>query len=74
MLPLEDGVYEVVVIDAQEIDAENAARVELVITAGPRKGELVALRATHLDRDALSMLGLPGTLSVDKGMPSFVPG
>lgn len=73
MLPLEDGVYEVVVVDAKEIHAKNAVSIELVVTAGPRKGEVIALRATNFDRDALSMLGLPGTLSVENGMPSFAP-
>ena len=73
MLPLEDGVYEVVVVDAQEIHAEDAVRVELVIVAGTQKGEVIALRALHFDHDALSILGRPGTLTVDNGTPSFTP-
>jgi hypothetical protein len=74
MTPLVDGVYEVLVVDAQEVDRIGAIGLELVITAGAHKGEVVRVRATNLDTDALSLLAIPGQLTVDGGVPSFEPG
>jgi hypothetical protein len=82
MPPLSDGTYEVIVVDAEEIaadargepadDAPRASiRLELVVTAGDHKGELVRLAVTNFERDALSLLGLPGTLRVVDGAPNF---
>ena len=71
MALLDDGVYEVVVVDAQEIDEIGALSLELVITTGTRKGDVVPLRVDNFDGDALSLLGLPGRLSVHDGVPTF---
>ncbi len=78
--PLPDGGYDVLVVDAS-VDASidespgagpSTVRIELVITAGPSKGETVAVRAdlashTH----PLDLLGLPGRITVIGGRPAF---
>jgi len=71
MAPLADGVYEVLIVDAQEVEQIGALRVELVITAGEHKGEVVHVRVTNFGKDALSLLALPGRLTIDGGVPSF---
>jgi hypothetical protein len=73
MAPLNDGMYEVIVVDAEEDSSRAAHHIELVVTAGQHKGEVVRLEMTNFDRDALSLLGLPGTLTVVDGTPSFAP-
>ena len=65
---LPDGNYDVFVIDAEEIDDENV-RLELTITSGEHKGEVVAVRASHLEGDPVLMMGLPGTMRVVEGEP-----
>ena len=65
---LSDGTYDVIVIDVDERDA-SASRVELVVTSGARKGETVALTITGSRVDALSAIGMPGTLTVVDGAP-----
>jgi len=64
---LEDGTYDVVVIDAD--DVEGGVHVELTVLAGPHKGEVVALTAAGLARDPLDLLAAPGTLTVADGVP-----
>lgn len=69
---LDDGIYDVLVVDAEAIDdPEGAIRVELTILAGPSKGEVVALTATGLGRDPLDLLAEPGTMTVTDGQPHF---
>ena len=64
---LGDGVYDVLVVDAT---AEgDALAIEITILAGEHKGEVVALRATGLGTDELELLGMPGTLRVENGVP-----
>ena len=70
MTALPDGVYSVLVIDVEEIDAASL-RVELAVTSGDNKGDVVAVRAPRVQTDALDMLGLPGTLRVRAGAPHF---
>jgi hypothetical protein len=60
MGPIADGTYDVFVV-----------RIELAITTGPSKGEVVSLRVNGIDRDALAMLGTPGTLTVVDGEPNM---
>jgi hypothetical protein len=67
---LPDGAYDVLVVDAT---ADNdALAIEITIVSGEHKGEVVALRAQGLDMDEIDLLGLPGTLHVDGGVPRFV--
>jgi hypothetical protein len=67
---LEDGVYDVLVVDAEE--AGDGTRLELTVLAGHHKGEVVSLQRHGLGMDPLDCLGLPGTLTVADGQPSVV--
>lgn len=68
MQPLDDDTYDVFIVDAEE-DEENALRLELAVTSGAHKGEVVVVRATSMQRDAIDMIGLPATLTVRDGVP-----
>ncbi len=66
---IEDGTYDAMIVDAQDTDG-GAVRVELALSSGSHKGELVVLRGSFGVRDALQLLGLPATLVVRDGVPS----
>jgi hypothetical protein len=66
---LSDGVYDALVVDAEERDPGTVA-VELTIVAGPAKGEVVALVSSGWSGDPLDLLGVPATLTVRDGEPS----
>ena len=66
---LPDGAYDVLVIDATADD--DALALEITIIGGEHKGEVVAVRATGLGVDELELLGMPGTLRVVDGAPTF---
>ena len=69
---LDDGTYDVVVVDADLADPTDptaGVRVELTILAGEHKGEVLALTASGLRRDPLDLLAAPGTLVVEGGSP-----
>lgn len=69
---LEDGTYDVLVVDAEELDEPpGAIRLDLTILAGDLKGEVVSLTAVGLGRDALDLLAEPGTVTVADGEPRF---
>ena len=72
MIPLNDGTYSVVVVDVAEQPCNDIVQLELVITSGASKGEVFAVNATRLRRDAIDLLGLPGTLTVDDGVPRVI--
>ena len=79
MQTLPDGSYDVIVVDAEPTD-DGDVRIELTITLGPHIGRLVALRGQHVegatgavDADPVSLLGIPGTLRVRDGRPTFRP-
>jgi hypothetical protein len=67
---LPDGSYDVLVVDAT--DEADALAIEITILSGEHKGHVVAVRATGLATDALDLLGLPGTLRVENGVPHFI--
>ena len=69
-LQLPDGRYDVLVVDATAGEKDFA--IELTILGGSHKGEVVGIRATGFDADELDLLGLPGTLHVENGVPRFV--
>ena len=69
-LRLPDGRYDVLVVDATAGDDDLA--IEITIVSGAHKGEVIGLRATGLDEDDVGLLGLPGTLHVENGVPRFV--
>lgn len=66
---LEDGSYDALVVDATADDRGIA--LELTIVAGAHKGEVVSVRTTGAGFDELDILGMPGTLVVENGVPTF---
>jgi hypothetical protein len=69
MSPLPDGSYSVVVVDAFEDTERNGVHLELAITRGAAKGEVVKLHASSMKRSAIDLLGLPATLVIRDGVP-----
>ncbi|HEX7166967.1 MAG TPA: hypothetical protein VF230_08300 [Acidimicrobiales bacterium] len=65
---LPDGSYDVIVIDADAMH-DDSVRLELTITSGARIGDVVTVRASSSKRDPLLLLGVPGTLRVERGVP-----
>ena len=67
---LDDGTYDAFILDARA-DEKNfgAMHLELTITTRARKGEVIRVRATNLDRDAIALIGMPATLRVVDGQP-----
>lgn len=69
---LEDGTYDVIVLDATDDDADpGAVHLELAVVAGPHKGEVLAMTARGLEGDALDLLAVPGTVAVADGVPNL---
>jgi hypothetical protein len=67
---LEDGTYDVLVVDAEAMDHPvGSLRVEVTVLAGPHKGEVLAITAHGLSRDPLDLLAVPGTVTVVDGAP-----
>lgn len=64
MPALDDGTYDVLVIDARE-DDEDVLHLELAVVSGAHKGEVVHLSGPRRGRGATDVLGLPATLCVD---------
>ena len=77
---LPDGSYDVVVVEAEQRD-DGDVHLELTITLGPFVGHVISLRGRHVEAfadhrattDPLTLLGVPGTLRVRDGEPSFRP-
>ncbi len=80
MVPLPDGNYDVVVVDA-DTDDDGVLHIEVTITLGPYVGQIVPLKKIHVETrrgpleaaDPYALLGVPGTLRVRAGVPSFRP-
>jgi hypothetical protein len=72
MQALIDGSYSVIVVDAFEDTARGGFHLELAITQGPAKGEVVSLHASSTTRSAIDLLGLPATLEVQNGVPRVI--
>ena len=66
MSALEDGTYDVMVVDAEEHD-DGTIAVELAVASGAHRGEVVRIVATNLDRSWIDLLASPGTLIVTAG-------
>jgi hypothetical protein len=67
---LSDGNYDVFIVDARE-DEEilRAMEIDVAITSGAHKGDVITMRATNMQRDAIALIGMPATLRVVDGMP-----
>jgi hypothetical protein len=78
MIP--DGTYDVIVVDAEPGD-DGELHIEVTISLGPRVGDVIRLRGHHVERtrgakesdDPFALLGIPGTLRVRDGQPTFRP-
>jgi hypothetical protein len=78
MLP--DGTYDVIVVDAEPGD-DGDLHIEVTISLGPHVGDVIPLRGRHIERkrgvnsaeDPFALLGIPGTLRVQNGQPTFRP-
>jgi len=68
---LEDGVYDVFVVDVETLVGASALRLDVTILDGPHKGEVVSVRAEGLEVDEIGALGMPGTLTVVDGAPTI---
>jgi len=77
---LPDGTCDVIVVDADATE-DGEVRIEVTITLGMFVGHVVALRGHHVAergnsscaRDPITLLGVPGTMRVREGAPTFVP-
>ncbi|HPU40072.1 MAG TPA: hypothetical protein PLS63_10910 [Microthrixaceae bacterium] len=68
-VPLDDGTYDAFVIEA-EGTAEGGTRVDLTITAGEHKGQVLSLASSTSLGDPIELLGMPATITVSFGTPS----
>jgi hypothetical protein len=67
-------MYDGVVVDAVEL-SDDAVSLEIALTSGPQKGNVVSIRGPRSRRDAMSLLGLPVTLEVsDDGIRVNIEG
>jgi hypothetical protein len=65
---LADGRYDALIVDARA-DDDGTVHVEVTITSGPAKGEVVQLKGRFPGRDELDLLAAPATLVVSDGQP-----
>ncbi len=80
MHPLPDGTYDVIVVDAEPGD-DGHLIIDVTISLGPRVGDAIQRRGRHVERirdavdsgDPFALLGIPGTLRVRGGQPTFRP-
>lgn len=67
-VPLPDGSYDAIVVDAEEV-GDDEVGLELTVLAGAEKGRVVELRGPRGDHDPLDLLGVPATITVADGIP-----
>lgn len=69
---LEDGRYDVFIVDATPIDDERGGfRLDLTVVAGEHKSEVVTIDAVGMNGEEWELMGMPGTLTVTDGTPTF---
>ena len=67
---LSDGTYDAFIVDARaDEEISRAMHIELAITSGARKGDVITMRATNMQRDAIALIGMPATVRVVDGKP-----
>lgn len=59
--------FDVIVVEA--IDRDGACALEVAVTTGPRKGDVLELVAVGLDIAGEQLLGLPATVTVTADGP-----
>ena len=67
---LNDGRYDALIVDARA-DDDGTVHVEVTITSGPAKGDVVQIRGRFPGRDELDLLAAPVTLVVSEGRPTL---
>jgi hypothetical protein len=67
---LADGRYDALIVDAHA-DDDGALHLEVTLTSGEHKGEVVMLAGRFPGRDELDLLAAPATLVVTDGQPSL---
>jgi hypothetical protein len=65
---LADGTYDALVVDART-DDDGIVHVDVTITTGEHKGEVVQLAGRFPGKDELDLLAAPATLVVSDGQP-----
>jgi hypothetical protein len=65
---LTDGTYDALVVDART-DDDGIVHVDVTITTGEHKGEVVQLAGRFPGKDELDLLAAPATLVVSDGQP-----
>jgi len=68
---LDDGTYDVIIIDANARD-DGAIAMDVAVSSGARRGDVVTIIATGLTRDAIDLLAMPATLIIEGGTPRVV--
>lgn len=69
---LADGSYDALVVDADGDGDPDVVVLSLVISSGPAKGEVVEVRAVHLQHEPLELLAVPCILVVAGGTPKVI--
>ncbi|HUF84423.1 MAG TPA: hypothetical protein VMQ81_07515 [Acidimicrobiia bacterium] len=64
----DDDTYDAFVVWAETRD-DGTVALDLTITTGARKGEVLSVRASTTPRDPIELIGLPCTLVVEHGEP-----
>jgi len=67
-IPVGDGTYDAFVVWAEPRD-DGTVALDLTITTGARKGDVVSVRAANVSRDPVELVGLPCTLLVEHAQP-----
>ena len=66
---LADGRYDVLIVDARA-DDDGTVHVEVTITSGERKGEVLPIKGRFEGKDELDLLAAPATLVISEGRPT----
>jgi hypothetical protein len=67
-IPAEDGTYDAFVVWAETRD-DGTVALDLTITTGARKGEVLSVRASSVPSDPIDLVALPCTLVVEDTRP-----
>lgn len=75
--PLPDGTYDVFIIDTEVVPdrrkpGTSALQLDLTVIAGEFKGEVLTLSSANLANDAIDMIGMPATMTIDGGRPNLI--
>jgi len=65
---LPDGRYDALIVDAHA-DDDGTVHLDVTVTTGEHKGEVVEIRGRFPGVDELDLLAAPATLVVSEGLP-----